>query len=119
MGRAIRDDVRVGSRIARRYLVFGCVDAIYCSERVRVRLHDVSWSGLRVETEKSHLRPGDWLRIMLPVVGERLCQVMWCKGGLAGAELTDRLSLDDLTGLLDVLREAAPASTDGSMHRAD
>jgi len=118
MGRAIRDDVRIGSRIARRYLVFGCVDAIYSGERIRVRLHDMSWSGLRVETERPHLRPGDWLRIMLPVVGERLCQVMWCKGALAGAELADRLNLDDLTGLLDVLREAA-ASADASVHRAD
>ena len=111
MGRAVPQGVRVGSRGAKRYSAFGCADAIYNGGPLRVRIHNVALSGICIETQRTVVQPGDWLRVALPIVGTCLGQVAWTKDQIAGLQLAEALTLDDLTAIFDELRECVEAAT--------
>ena len=109
MDRTSLEDVRVGSRSVERYPVRALIEAIYCGETLPVLVRDLSTAGLRLESHAQALRAGDWLRVMLPIVGKRLCQVTWDNGEMVGAQLAEDLGLDDLVAVIGELREIAVA----------
>ena len=102
---AIAPGFRIGARKAERFAVFACADAKYSGAKHRLRVHDLSLSGVRVETKDRILEAGDWIRLQLPIVGEQLGQVIWHRGRTSGVQFAHDLSREDLTRALNEMRD--------------
>ena len=82
---------RLGSRDAGRVLTSAAVDASHAGEAMLVLVRDLSATGIRIETRLAVLKPGDWLSLSLPYVGEQAVQVMWAERELAGCAFASPL----------------------------
>jgi hypothetical protein len=85
------DTIRLGSRDASRVPTKGVVEASYAGDELVVLVHDVSSTGIRIETRQPCLEEGDWLRLRLPLVDEQLVQVVWRAETRAGCVFAEPL----------------------------
>src|SRR5687768_6291112 len=98
------EGTRCGSRKAERFPVGGSVSARYCREKLLVLVHDMSISGMRIETQEVMLRSSDWLRVRLPVLDkDQLVQVIWADGLTAGVIFAEPLGAAVLPTIIEVL----------------
>ena len=73
MGVAVEsDEVRCGSRDATRFKVRALIEARKAGIALPLFVHDLSATGMRVETRFVPLLPGDLLKVRLPLLLEQL-----------------------------------------------
>lgn len=77
--------VRIGSRDAERVCVWASVDAVHQAGTLLVCLHDLSITGVRIETRNPQPQMGDIMRLRLPLLpAEQAAEVVWVDGRYLG-----------------------------------
>lgn len=100
------DDVRCGSRDATRVRVRALIDARKEGVELPLFVHDLSLTGMKVETRFASLAVGEYFKVRLPLLLEQLVEVMWVHDRVAGVAFAEPLSPATLP---IVLRAMAPA----------